>query len=297
MYSYIIFKYTRGSPVVMKGALLFLLALLLLPGALATLEQQVVDVRLHDNNIVEERITLLISSDTTYDEVGYLVGRRPLAVIFNGTHTEEEAPNGSMLVFNRTIPPGRNNISFTLLFDDLITREGASRAFSILLRPMDKAALDVSVTLPQGLYLAETEAAVSPRPDSINSDGRQITLRWHRQGIEELPIIVLYEGASLLWPTLITGGILLALIILFVVLRRRYRRVGKRVLRDSLDQDERLIVSLLERNVHMQKALCAESGFSKSKMSKVVRKLEEKGVVRKEPFFKTNKLELTRGWK
>ncbi len=280
----------------MKGALYLLLVLMLLPVALGVVEHQAVDITLHSNNVAEERITLSIDSDGAYDAVDYRLDQRPLAVLFDKGYAEQDQPDGVLLVLNQSLVPGKNDVSFTLLFDGLVTQQGASRAFALRLKPVDNASLDVNVTLPEGFALAHADAAASPTPDSIGTDGRTITLRWHEEGVSELPIIVLYDGPSFPWAPVILGSLLIVTLAAVAVVWRRRHAVEKKALLGALGEDELLIVSLVKRGVDRQKALCAETGFSKSKMSKVVRKLEEKGVVRKEPFYKTNRLKLLPGW-
>ncbi len=282
--------------VLVAFAFLSAFSLALFPSAHAVVERQSVDVVLHSNGVAEERITLAIRSDAAYGAIDYRVDRQPLAVLSDKGYSEETLTDGVLITLNQSLVPGENNVSFTLLFDGLVTQQGSSRAFALRLRPVDNATLDVNVTLPEGFVLARTDAAVSPTPDAIVTDGRAITLRWHEEGVSELPIIVLYDGPSFPWLAVAIGVLLfVALAVLGVVWRRRHA-VEKKALLGALGEDETLIVSLVKRGIDRQKALCAETGFSKSKMSKVVRKLEEKGVVRKEPFYKTNRLKLLPGW-
>ena len=53
-----------------------------------------------------------------------------------------------------------------------------------------------------------------------------------------------------------------------------------------------LVVKELRKGTKMQKHIAKNLDFSKSKISKVVRKLEEKKIIEKEPYFKTNKIKL-----
>lgn len=276
----------------MRAAFFVLIALLCAHSVAAALDSQTVAVVLHKNGIVEERITLFITADDVYESVEYSVAAEPLSVLFDGEHEVLSAPEGAVIVLQETLAPGEHVVSFTLLFDDLIRSQGDSSAFSLQL---EAPVLNVSLLLPAGAVLAAVDPAVSPRPASMETDGRVLTLRWQAQG--ELGLIVLYEEPAGILPWVVSAFVLFALATLAGVMLWRRKRPSQGVLLATLGTDEQAILSLVRKGIVNQKHLCRESGFSKSKMSKVVRKLEEKGVLTKEPFFKTNKLALQRGWR
>jgi uncharacterized membrane protein len=264
---------------------LVLAMLLLLCVGAALADTQVVQVGLKRNDIAEVQVNLSFAADAEYDTVEYTPARVPIAVISEVAYSLAE--NGT-LIFDKRVIPGENTLSFTLLYDDAILQSGRSRTFT-----MQQQDASVSVTLPEGHVLASISPAVSPKPDSIESDGRSITLHWDHR--ESLDLILLYEApSSSLWLILgviavVASGVGITLLLL--------RRKGKAVLLDTLSDDEQLLVSLLRKGIIRQKELCKETGFSKSKMSKIIRRLEEKKVVKKEPFFKTNKVRLLHGWR
>ena len=59
-----------------------------------------------------------------------------------------------------------------------------------------------------------------------------------------------------------------------------------------LSNDEILIIKEIKNNVTKQKEISRNLNFSKSKMSKVIAKLEQKKLISKEPHFKTNIIKL-----
>ena len=63
----------------------------------------------------------------------------------------------------------------------------------------------------------------------------------------------------------------------------------------TLSQDERSIVEVIIKNKEItQKEISRRLNFSKSKMAKIVRRLEEKNIIEKKPYMKTNKLKINK---
>jgi len=77
----------------------------------------------------------------------------------------------------------------------------------------------------------------------------------------------------------------------FVVIgRKKEQKIAKLVLNE---EEQKIFDLIIERGgVILQDEIVKELDYSKAKVSKIVRKLEEKGIIRKEPYKKTNKLYL-----
>ena len=267
-----------------------LILLLLVP--LVAADSQTVDISINSHGIVSEDIRLDIAAYDSYSYVSYEVGSRPLSVLFDGAYTVTTGPESTVIDFEQDITPGLNTVEFQLLFDDVVSREGRTRIYSVHFEPVAEE-LAVTVRLPEGYILGERNPAVSPKPESIESDGRQLTLKWQEEGA--LDIIVIYEAPSSLPYWIIP--VILAVIAGAVLVLRKKKKPDRKALHGTLGSEEAKVLELLRNGTDTQKALVKASGFSKSKMSKVVRKLEEKGAITKEPHFKTNKLMITKGWK
>jgi hypothetical protein len=257
---------------------------------MALADGQSIDVDLKENGIVEQQVQLTFIADRTYDSFEYSLAKRPLSVLYDGEYELADQGNGTLLTLFQEVAPGSNTISFTLLYEDGVLENGRLRTFALQLQP--GVLMNLSVTIPPGYVLADVSPTVSPKPDRIDSDGRSITMHWINR--EDIDLILLYEAPSSAWPIVISVTIL---VIIAGVGLFSWRRKDTSALMDTLSDDEKLVVSLLGKGVVRQKDLCKQTGFSKSKMSKVIRKLEMKKAVKKEPFFKTNKVQLLPGWK
>ncbi|NOZ59370.1 MAG: winged helix-turn-helix transcriptional regulator [Euryarchaeota archaeon] len=164
------------------------------------------------------------------------------------------------------------------------------------------------VKLPKGSVLvseqrsaAGARAAVYPAPDRILTDGEHIIIRWRKWELspgESFRIFVMYTrageggaGYALALAGALLGG---ALTYAYFRLRRmKQEEERSRVVKLVLREDEQRIFDLLEeRGEILQEEVVRITGFSKAKVSKLVRNLEEKGIIRKEPYRKTNRLVL-----
>jgi len=244
----------------------WILLLLLFPSVLAS--EMMVDITLTKDGLAVEEIS--IYSDEVYDTISYDAGAKPITVVYDG----EYVVNDNVITF-----PYVEVLEFGLIFDDRVEHLGSKRVFrSVFVPGVDEYTL--TITLPEK-YVLYGDPAVIPRPDNIETDGKEITMSW--QFSESTEVSVFYEGSSsnlYLWIALIA---LVFIIVLVFILK-------KPKVEQYLSDDENAVLKLVKK-VKRQDHIAKELEFSKSKMSKVVRKLEEKGLIKKKPYFKTNILE------
>ena len=244
----------------MRVIRLVLVLALIIPSVSALLE---VDVVISDAYVLE--------SFTYYGEPGILsfdLPSRPVSVSADHPYAVSDR------IF--VIEANESPVVFSFLFDDLVIASGSQRVFR---SSFVSESVLLSVTLPRGATLDDAV----PRAQ-ITTDGSRMTLSWPQA--PEVSVAVFYSmPAAVSW--VLVGAFALPIILAFVgfaVYRSRERTV-----RELVSADERDVLDLID-GVRTQKEIANELSFSKSKMSKVVRKLEEKGLVRKEPHFKTNRL-------
>ena len=81
-------------------------------------------------------------------------------------------------------------------------------------------------------------------------------------------------------------------LLLYVDFNRRYKRTKKRnIVSNVLEGDEKKLYEIiLEKNEILQKDLVYESGFPKSKVTRILRRLEDKNLIVKKPWGNTNKI-------
>ncbi len=158
-----------------------------------------------------------------------------------------------------------------------------------------------SVKLPEGYALTNTSLipAVSPSAVSIVSDGRRIIVNWDVVNLtaeQPFKFQTLYEPVKTQFPT----GLVVVGILSFLTLAGLgfffYRRIKKpkEVILSVLDDFERKVIEVItvaggEIN---QRKVVLETNLSKAKVSRVVKRLQERGLLEVTRLGRTNKLKL-----
>lgn len=167
---------------------------------------------------------------------------------------------------------------------------------------------NLSITLPPGYGLAENKVSMSPE-GRVTSDGRRMILNWELH--EPIPsefgnfrVIVLYESLAPYeqppggYTYVIVGVGVLILLALIIVLKREkmrkyFEKKDKRYEEkiDILRGDEQKIMKLvIENNGIDQREIVRKTGFSKTKVSKILAELEKRDAVKKEQVGRKNKI-------
>ena len=163
--------------------------------------------------------------------------------------------------------------------------------------------VSVMIKLPDKTLLAEKAILpISPSGYNIGSDGRRILTSWSfilkRPG-DVIPIRLYYEPLS---PEFIDEGlvyILIFILILIVIVGTLFifRKVSKKseLVLSVLNESERLVVDIIQKEKKKQvdqRRIVNLSGFSKAKVSRAIRSLEERGIVESERIGRRNKITL-----
>jgi hypothetical protein len=247
---------------------LFMMLLLLSAAVGAELT---VDVDLSDK-AVREDVTVTLHEE--YDRVQYFTRYRPISVLYDGEYLVDEEESGFIIEF-----PYRNTTEFSILYEGMMTRQGSKRSYRSSF--VSDGPMDLSITLPRHSTLSDEPSAI-PKPDSITTDGKRIRLAWSLDTGGD--VTVFYEGKqSRQWVWSLLALPVIAGIAFFFIQR------GKKKVKELLSDDESKVLDAI-RSEPRQDRIAKTLGFSKSKMSKVVRKLEEKNLIAKEVYFKTNRL-------
>jgi uncharacterized membrane protein len=274
----------------MKAAIFAALALLaiLLPNASAI--QMNISITLSSNDIAKETFYILPDDFSGYDNLQFHSAIEPLSVDYPGQYSIEQ--NGSDYIIN--IIPEKQDLPlvFSVLYDSLVDKTSKGKVFRTIIK--DSSGLHIDLALPEGAYLANGNDAI-PEPAAITSDGKSIKLTWDFTDGEEANLAVFYIQGSQLDGQIIAITITIIALVITALGFSAYllaKRKVKNIINETLSPDESSIAELLRKGVTKQKEIGQTLGFSKSKLSKVIRKLEEKKLIEKTPFFKTNKLEL-----
>jgi uncharacterized membrane protein len=145
---------------------------------------------------------------------------------------------------------------------------------------------------------------IFPEPSSIITDGKQISLIWNLNNVKQgtdLPIVagIKAKSSSLSWLFLILV-VLIALSALYLIYDKLIKgkfskKEEKSPIESHLIESEKSVLSALkgaDRGEMWQKQLQISTGFSKAKLSRVIRNLESRNLIDKIPFGNTNKVRL-----
>lgn len=169
---------------------------------------------------------------------------------------------------------------------------------------------NLSIILPPGYVLPENEVSMSPEGE-VTSDGRRLILRWKLR--EPVPsefgnfrVIVLYESvagdgepAPLPYYYYVIPIIIIILISAAIkkrneiskIVYNRRKRYEEKI--DILKGDEQRIMRLIiENNGIDQREIVRKTGFSKTKVSKILSELEKRKAIFKEQVGRRNKVYL-----
>ena len=154
------------------------------------------------------------------------------------------------------------------------------------------------------LFTENDEVPESTRSAIRKTDVQRVYLFGESSGVWELDVDVVDMDVEEIdftreeeeeWEGLYLLGGLVAFVAALSMLLADYYRRQKKVPYDVFTDDEREIVDiLLEEGVVEQKGLPESTGFSRPKVSRLVKDLEERDILRKEKKKKTYVLELNR---
>lgn len=174
----------------------------------------------------------------------------------------------------------------------------------------DVKELEVKFVLDEGFVVNNED--IFPKPVSIETDGRIISIFWKFEDFkkgESIPMFVVLTDINQDFNLyLILAVVFVILIIIyFNIFRRgrmklvgteqkkRQRRERKPEIEEHLLESEKAVLDELkkaDRHELWQKQLQLATGFSKAKLSRVVRNLEARNLIKKIPFGNTNKIRL-----
>jgi uncharacterized membrane protein len=179
-----------------------------------------------------------------------------------------------------------------------IERAGKSYFTANFKLPLETENLTVRLILPESSVL-ETSFPEA----ELTSDGKHIILNWQVQNANNFPVFVTYneKGSDLWWLVSIIIAIAAVLAIFYLIKRKpkakkaRKKQVkqAKEIEQHLLESESAVIKALKGAKGEMwQKQIQLKTGFSKAKLSRTVRNLEARGLVKRIPLGNTNKVKL-----
>jgi len=286
---------------------LWVVLLLMLPVALAT-----GNVNTSDTIMVMEGAKVLVhSSLTVHSEEG--VGNLTLILTPDAddvriTIDEQKTDCLIQAEFARcgNLPKGSHNVSITYETSYPVAVSGDNTVFRYTDKlPYPSTQQQVTLQLPVGYIIPRERGKdesfyISPTPKEVYSDGEHIIIDWEQKG-QELSISVVARrvvGPPLTWITISALAVAVAAgFSIWAVLRERRPRIQKQkkkqtVIPGLMESEQKVVDFIREKGEVWQKQIQLTTGFSKAKVSRVIRNLEARGVVTKTVYGNTNKIGL-----
>ncbi|MBD3246991.1 hypothetical protein GF378_00010 [Candidatus Pacearchaeota archaeon] len=199
------------------------------------------------------------------------------------------------------------NFSLSYITESVIEKT-SNRNFFILKNKFEQP-MNLKLILPEKAILDDRNI-LSPNPDFISTDGRRIILKWNSLNAEE--IVVTYEPEqqiNIFWiiiaPLILLGIILYQSIALKkkvkklkkkkkISAKRRKTRKKKNMTRNLYGEEKEIVEYLLGRkkNESWTKEIVRDLGISKVRLSRKLRKLQQKDLIEKIPHGNENRIRL-----
>lgn len=291
---------------------LLVVLLLLVPFAHASTIEQAETTAIMSPDFVNISAVYHVSSDIVEDVVFSLpVDAENIVFYMNGaekkctvdvSEEESKARCGSTSV-------GANNIKLKYSSKSLLGNLEQQKIFKFTDKLPFKAELyKFSLQLPRGFIIPEEndmDFYLSPDPSDVTSDGRHIIVKWDDEDLTRFSNFAIVEqiaqdsnwDIAFFLSIAAVAAAFAALVILFRRKPKEDERNGETLLPGFIEDEQKVVELLQSAPNHelWQKNIQQDTGFSKAKVSRIVRNLEARGVVSKESFGNTNKIKLKNG--
>jgi uncharacterized membrane protein len=160
--------------------------------------------------------------------------------------------------------------------------------------------------LPEGAFLNQ-RGLLFPTPNKINSDGYKIFLLWNNFKSEQIIVPYTNFKNQTFWGFFILGIILIGITLAYYLHIKKYRKKidklksskkknkNKKIkeITKNLLKEEKLIVEYLfnkQGKESWSKNISKDLGINKVKLTRKLKKLKEKGLIKKIPYGNENKI-------
>lgn len=144
----------------------------------------------------------------------------------------------------------------------------------------------IKVILPEGSFLNE-DFFVFPKNYSLKTNGQNIVLEWKNPGEKDILIPYKEKENNLVFAFLLIG------LVIFIYFLFYFKKTKSNKYTQNLFKEEKQIMNyLLKRKECWTKELVRELNISKVRLSRKLRKLEERGLIERIPYGNENKIKI-----
>ncbi len=181
------------------------------------------------------------------------------------------------------------NLTLNFVTENVVFKSKELRhLFTELSLAQPKEIIRARVKLPEGYALRKSE--LKPQGGSIMSDGSRVILEWNLKGSAQPLLISVFFTPIAARANLWVPATIILLIVAFLMYARFRNRSKEEFLLGFREDQKKVIAYLQQHRIVLQRDVQKEFQFSRAKATRIVKTLEEKGLIRKEENGRTNKL-------
>jgi len=245
------------------------------------------------NGFVKEDIFMEFSEPLNESTLNYVVLGEIYDLRIRGSEEEnvdyilEKKGNERTVKF--AVPKNTKTLHIDFVAKDLVFTRDSIHGFFASLQPPRARNVRIEIFLPKGF--AVYRDVIYPEGYETLTDGERIYLRWEFERPEEFMISFKFYSIYTDYSLAIFVVMVFSLLAVTAYLVSYYRKRVKGEFLRGFSEDEIKVLNILsERKVCMQNRLEKELGFSRAKMTRIVKRLEGKGLLEKEKVGRTNRI-------
>lgn len=285
-----------------RFALCPLIFLLLLPISSAQIVDLDISVEIHDDGLSDVFMIFQFTDDIKEVFFPFYVDYQDVSTT-NGNCSVITDVKGNIL---HCVPPSPFMIGYVTMetkfkTKDFINKDGNITMLSMDVPLMERAEdIEIEIKLPRDTTLSEDVLLpISPSGSSATLEGRRVVVRWSFENKKKgdiIPVRIYYE--SLIPPndndyffTIIIAAIVIIVLPFMVYFNLR----KKKIVRTVLDDNEKTVFDLLNNakgKTLTQREIVRVTDFSKAKTSRLIKNLQERGLIKVEKVGRKNKITL-----
>ena len=171
--------------------------------------------------------------------------------------------------------------------------------------------LEISLPMYSELLEQSLPAPVYPTPNKISTEDNIVKITWNvdNRDLDDddvflvrytLTASIISEPKVELLPLYLVltflAGAIIAASIFFILYKYKFKPVESGLVSSLLSDTEQEVIKAINSDggVSTQRRICDKTGYSKSKVSQILSKLEEKEVLKRERWGRTNKVTITK---
>ncbi len=185
----------------------------------------------------------------------------------------------------------KNTKKIYLIFDSenlIYSRDNVLQFFSSI-KPPKTNHMNITVSLPEGWIIYRD--SVNPEGSVKKTDGERIQIQWNFVDVNDKIFISVsyYKPGNSLMPIIILIFLFIFSILIFLI--HKYRKISETEFLRGFSEDERKAIEYLRINkLAYQNKIEKEFNFSRAKMTRIAKKLESCGLIKREITGRTRKI-------